>query len=105
TTASNILALGNGATSSSGSASSFVSGPMSKSGNADFIFPVGKGTKWRRCGVSSITAASTFTAEYFTNPYASTTPVNAPLTNVSLVEYWQCDRLGTGNANLSLYWE
>ncbi|MBL7917718.1 MAG: T9SS type A sorting domain-containing protein, partial [Bacteroidia bacterium] len=30
---------------------------------------------------------------------------NAPLTNVSLVEYWQCDRSGTGNANLSLYWE
>ncbi len=105
TSNTNILALSSTATSASGSAASFVSGPMSKSGNADFVFPVGKGNRWRRCGISNITAASTFTAEYFNTPYVSTTPVNAPLTNVSLVEYWQCDRTGTGNANLTLYWE
>ena len=41
-----------------------------------------------------------------TPAYTSTTPVNAPLNNVSLLEYWQVDRtIGAGNANLSLYWE
>lgn len=105
TSNTNILALSSTASSGSGLATSFVSGPMSKAGNTDFVFPVGKGNKWRRCAVSNITAVSTYTAEYFNTPFVSTTPVNAPLTNVSLVEYWQCDRSGTGAANLALYWE
>lgn len=106
TTTTNILALGSGATSSSGSAASFVSGPMSKVGSADFVFPVGKGTKWRRAAVTNISASTTFRAEYFNNAFTNSTTVNAPLTNVSLLEFWQVDRTaGTGNANLSLYWE
>jgi hypothetical protein len=106
TSATNILALATGATSTSGSASSFVSGPISKVGSTDFVFPTGKGTSWRRTSVTNITASSTFRAEYFNTPYTSTSPVNSPLTNVSLEEYWQVDRIvGTGNANLSLYWE
>jgi hypothetical protein len=105
TTATNILALGTGATSSSGSSSSFVSGPISKTGTANFVFPIGKGTSWRRAAVSNITASSTFTAEYFNSVYTNTSSVNSPMDNVSKVEYWQVDRSGTGNANLSLYWE
>ena len=106
TSATNILALGTSATSTSGSASSFVSGPISKVGTTNFVFPIGKGTKWRRASVTNITTSSTFTGEYFNAAYTSTTPVNAPLDNISTVEYWQVDRsVGTGNANLSLYWE
>ncbi|MBK6523313.1 MAG: DUF2341 domain-containing protein [Sphingobacteriaceae bacterium] len=104
-TATNILSLSNTAVSSSGLATSFVSGPMSKNGATDFVFPVGKGTKWRRCAVTNISASDTYTAEYFNSSYASTTPVNAPLNHVSVVEYWQVDRAGAGNANLTLYWE
>ena len=106
TTATNILALGTGATSTSGSATSFVSGPISKAGNTNFVFPTGKGTKWRRTAVTSISASSTYRAEYFGTAFTSTTPVNSPLNNVSSLEYWQVDRIaGTGNANVSLYWE
>ena len=106
TTATNILALGTGATSTSGSATSFVSGPISKAGNTNFVFPTGKGTKWRRTAVTSISASSTYRAEYFGTAFTSTTPVNSPLNNVSSLEYWQVDRtVGTGNANVSLYWE
>lgn len=107
TTSANILALGSGATSTGGSASSFVSGPMSKTGNTNFVFPVGKGSRWRRIGISSISVATaTFRAEYFDAAYTNTTPVSAPLNNVSTVEYWQLDRLSaSGNANVSLYWE
>lgn len=106
TSATNILSLGNNATSTSGSASSFISGPVSKSGTANFVFPVGKGSSWRRAAIAGVSSSSVFRAEYFNTAYTSTTPVNAPLNNVSQVEYWQVDRLsGTGNASLSLYWE
>jgi hypothetical protein len=103
---SNILALGTGATSTSGSASSFVSGPMSKAGNTNFVFPTGKGTRWRRAALANISSTSTFVAEYFNSAYTSTSPVNTPLNNISKIEYWQMNRsAGTGSANLSLYWE
>ncbi len=106
TSATNILALGTTATSAGGSSTSFVSGPMSKVGTADFIFPIGKGTIWRRASVTNLSASATFVGEYFNVAFTSTVPVNAPLNNVSSVEYWQIDRsAGTGNANLSLYWE
>lgn len=105
TSSGNILALGTGATSTSGSASSFVSGPMSKTGTADFVFSIGKGTRWRRAAVTNLSASATFTAEYFNTAYTNTSSVNAPLNNVSQLEYWQIDRSGAGNANLSLYWE
>jgi len=101
----NILSLSTGATSSSGSATSFVSGPISKTGNTDFIFPTGKGTRWRRASVTNITASSTFVGEYFNTAFTSTTPVNSPLNNISTTEYWQVSRTGAGNANLSLHWE
>ncbi|WP_317897283.1 DUF2341 domain-containing protein [Aurantibacillus circumpalustris] len=106
TTATNILALGTGATSTSGSASSFISGPISKAGTANFVFPTGKGTKWRRAAVTNISASSTYRAEYFDAAFTNTAPVNSPLNNISKLEYWQIDRtVGTGNANVSLYWE
>ena len=106
TSTTNILALSTTATSSSGSSASFVSGPMSKDGVANFVFPVGKGNKWRRASTSNLTASATFRVEYFNAPYSNTTPVNSPLANVSLVEFWQIDRIsGAGNANVTLYWE
>ncbi len=106
TTNANILALGTSATSTSGSASSFISGPMTKAGSANFVFPIGKGTSWRRAALSSLSASATFKAEYFANRYVSTAPVNAPLTDVSTLEYWQVDLAsGSANAKLSLYWE
>lgn len=102
----NILALGNTATSTSGSATSFVSGPMTKSGTANFNFPVGKGTKWRRAAIKDITANTTFRAEYFNTPYVSVSPINLPLVGISTIEYWQVDRIvGSGNAKLGLFWE
>ncbi|MBL7933879.1 MAG: T9SS type A sorting domain-containing protein, partial [Bacteroidia bacterium] len=106
TTSTNILALETNATSTSGSASSYISGPMSKAGTAAFTFPVGKGGRWRRIGISAPSSSSTFRAEYFNTAYTNTSSVNAPITDVSKLEYWQLDRtVGTGNASVSLYWE
>lgn len=106
TDATNLLALGNSATSSSGSASSYVNGPMSKSGTSAMVFPVGKSGFWRRIGISAPSVASTFRAEYFYTVPTATANLTAPLNNISLLEYWQLDRLaGAGNASVSLYWE
>ncbi len=106
TTSTNILALGTSATSSPGSAVSYISGPMTKAGTAAFVFPVGKGGAWRRIAVSAPSSNSTFRAEYFNSAYTSTTPVTSPLTDISQIEYWQLDRLsGTGSSSVSLYWE
>jgi hypothetical protein len=106
TSATNILALGTSGTSTSGSATSFISGPMSKAGTTNFVFPIGKGSKWRRSAISNISASTTYRAEYFDAAFSNTAAVNAPLNNISQVEYWQIDRIvGAGNANISLYWE
>src|SRR5690606_31953931 len=85
TTSVNILALGANATSNIGSASSFVSGPMTKEWTAAFVFPVGKGNRWRRIRISAPSNSSNFRAEYFDAAYTNTTPVNSPLNNVSTV--------------------
>jgi len=106
TSSTNILALGTGATSTSGSSASYISGPISKAGSSNFVFPTGKGGLWRRAAVSNLSGVATFRAEYFNTPYTNSTSVNSPLTDVSRIEYWQIDRLtATGDANVSLYWE
>jgi len=106
TSAVNILALTSTATSTSGSTSSFVSGPMSKNGTTAFSFPVGKGTSWMRIDISAPTASSTFIAEYFNVPYVNITSVNLPLDNVSHFDYWQLNRtVGTGDVFVTLHWE
>ncbi len=106
TGSTNILAMENTATSSSGSANSYVHGPMTKTGTSAFVFPVGKNGVWRRLGISAPSASSTFRAEYFNSAYSNTSSVNSPLNNVSLLEHWQLDRLsGSGNSMVSLFWE
>ncbi|MBI2967506.1 MAG: T9SS type A sorting domain-containing protein [Bacteroidetes bacterium] len=110
TTTANLLTMNSGSFSSSGSASSYVSGPMSKAGTTAFVFPVGKGGNWRRIGISTPSASSTFRAEYFNSAYTNvTTMAAAPLPvllEVSANLYWLLDRTaGTGNCAVSLYWE
>jgi len=107
TSAANILALGASATSNEGSAASFVAGPIKKTGNTNFVFPIGKGTKWRRAGVSDITTVTTeLTAEYFDTPYSDTVTVHGGLVKPGSREYWDIDRTVTSDAvKIRLYWE
>jgi hypothetical protein len=107
TSSSNMLNLGASATSTSGSALAYVSGPMKKIGNTNFTFPTGKGGKWRRVGVSGITNATTeIVAEYFDTAYANTTSLHSSLDEVSDSEYWDVNRLVTADSiYLKFYWE
>ncbi len=109
----NVLTLGTAATTSGASNASFVDGPLSKLGNADFEFPVGDGTTWAPIAVENLTgdAATVFTAEYFETQYADTDNLrasdpNGDLNNVSIKEYWDLDNSGTASsADVTLYWK
>jgi len=107
TTSSDILTLTSTASATSGNAGSFVNGPMIKTGNTAFVFPVGKGTKWARVGISApATSTNQVTAEYFNTPYTNTTSITSPLTNVSTMEYWVVSESVTANSlKVTLYWE
>ena len=106
----NILTLIDNATSTSGVGGlnpSFVDGPMKKTGNDIFVFPVGDGIKWRRLAMTApATITSEFTAQYFDLAYVNTSSITPLLTNVSTIEYWTLNRAVTLDAvRVTLYWE
>ncbi|TGD83021.1 T9SS type A sorting domain-containing protein [Hymenobacter wooponensis] len=105
-TATNLLTILPTATSTPGSSTSFVNGPVQKIGNTAFIFPIGKDTFWARLGITApSTATASFTAEYFPTAYASA-EITSPLRTVSRVEYWNLNRTaGTDNVQVQLFWE
>lgn len=107
TSSTNLLTLNDNSTSTEGSASSFVNGPMKKIGDEAFVFPVGDGSVWARIGISAPTSPTTaFQAEYNAASYANTSSLAAPLTDVSRIEHWILDRTaGADNVVATLYWE
>lgn len=109
TDATNILTILDNATSTSGSAASFVDGPIKKTGNDVFVFPTGDGTKWARIGITApATATTEYTAEYFATGYGTYTLAAGPptLNNVSNKEYWTlAQAVTTEDVQVTLYWE
>ncbi len=94
-----LLTLSAAASVSGGSAAAHINGPMAKTGNTDFNFPVGDGVRYRPISVSAITggsAASVITASYILgNPrtaYGVTgTGPAMTIKDISLCEYWLLD--------------
>lgn len=104
----NYLTMNAGSTATSGSAASFVDGPMKKIGSTNFVFPLGDGTRWRRVAISSLSGSETFTAQYVNAAYSNTSTMKnetEPLTWVSTTEYWNLTRAGVVDAVVELYWE
>jgi type IX secretion system substrate protein len=96
---------------------SYVNGPLQRTGTGSFTFPVGKsGTGYVPAGIFT-TASQTFTAEYFKASaltVGSTYATGTNLKKVSTCDYWRLD-LGTtypsnvnsslpSGANVTLYW-
>lgn len=113
TTAANILTMIDNAVYTGGSVNSFISGPMRKIGDEDFIFPVGKGAIYAPVSLTGGSGAMNtdlFTAEYIRNNpqsvYGNVYEVLAPPNNidhVSFVEYWTIARdAGTANKFVTL---
>jgi len=109
TSTSNLIVVNSGAVATNYSSTSYVDGPIRKIGAQAFIFPTGKAGRYARIAIGVPTVSSTYTAEYFANPFSNTTSMaitpTPVLMNVSTMEYWQLDRTGTGNATVTLYWE
>ena len=90
TSTTNLLTLYAPATTTGGSATSFVNGPLARitTGPATTVFPVGKGPAYRPLTLTATAQASTttYTSEVL-NTSARTTSVDAPLTRVSNIRY------------------
>lgn len=105
-TPSGLVTLAAGATLSGGSLASHINGPMARTGNTAFTFPVGNGTLYRPIGFGSMTGgsgATVVTARYFlANPRtAYTTAGTGPaqtIKDISACEYWDLDD-GTDNVS------
>jgi hypothetical protein len=105
----NLLEIGDNVTVTGGNNSSFVSGPVRKTGNDAFTFPVGKSGRYAPISISAPSNTTHhFTAEYFAASPNSLFSVNskvATIATVSTAEYWILDRTnGTSNVNVTLSW-
>lgn len=117
TTATNLLTMNAGSTvaganygtrTSGGSDNSFVNGPLRKTGNTNFLFPVGKINAGHHfCGISSPASSSdSYTAEYKrASAMALGTVSVVGLHHVSNCEYWDISTTaGSPNVNVTLSW-
>ncbi|UPT68994.1 MAG: hypothetical protein M0D57_10405 [Sphingobacteriales bacterium JAD_PAG50586_3] len=106
TTGTNILNLADNATVSGASNSSYVQGPMKKTGNDAFTFPTGKNNYYRPIGIAAPTIAATvFTAEYLDANQTLGTTADTSIANLSDCEHWTLTRSGSSdNVNVTLSW-
>ncbi|MEO5570261.1 MAG: T9SS type A sorting domain-containing protein [Bacteroidia bacterium] len=94
--ATNLLTLDNNTTSTSGTSSSYIDGPIKKIGNQPFTFPVGNGGYFHPLTISSpVSATNDYTAQYFAaNPdvFYSVNSKDLSLNHLSTCEYWNLER-------------
>lgn len=110
TTTSNPLIIDNGISTVNGvSNSSFVNGPVKKTGNQAFTFPVGRNSVYRPISMSSPTSSTDqFMAEYQHIDPISIGNVNSldpGLNHVSRCEYWTLNRMnGASKVTVTISW-
>ncbi|MGD9487685.1 MAG: FlgD immunoglobulin-like domain containing protein [Calditrichaceae bacterium] len=110
TDGTNIITFETAATASAGSNNSHINGPAKKktASVAEFAFPIGNGTKWRRIAVTPASStAETYQAQFYnTNPQVAIgSTLGANVSVVSSVLYWNLTRTGSVNAKVRLFWE
>ncbi len=94
-----------GSSYTGGSDNSFVDGPMIKTGNTDFVFPVGDKGRIQQIAILDLSSSETFTAEYVRGTPPQNTNFTGNLTRVSSVEYWHLTpSSGSPQINMALYW-
>ncbi len=100
TNQTNLTAFQANAFASFASDESHVNGPATKRGVSSFIFPIGKGGKYRPSGIENVSDTTTFISEYFNFSHFDLTS-DETIHRVSEEEYWNLDRKsGSGNANV-----
>lgn len=107
TTSTNVLNFANGSSVVGASNTSYVQGPVKKTGNAPFTFPTGKAGQYRPIGIAAPTnVATVFTAEYKDTTQTFGTSADTGIANLSDCEYWALTRSGSSdNVNVTLSWD
>ena len=108
TTSPNLLTIGAAGTATAPTLTSFVNGPLAKTGTTAFTFPVGKaGEGYRTIAIGTPSGNATFRAEFFrSNPSVGT--LGGGITQISACEFWDLTRTGGGagiTARVTLSWE
>jgi hypothetical protein len=108
TTSTNYLNFASGSSVSGASSSSFVDGPVRKTGSTAFTFPTGDNAIYRPIAITApTTATDAFTAQFFKVPqsYGNSATFSSPLYTVSGCEFWILDRTtGTSAVSVTLGW-
>lgn len=102
----NSIELVDNATTNGGNNLSFVNGPLKKTGNDPFFFPIGKNNLFAGLTITApSTVASQYTAEYFDQAYSTLTPVVSPLSAVSPTGYWNLTKtVPSDQVQVELHW-
>ncbi|UPT68649.1 MAG: hypothetical protein M0D57_08520 [Sphingobacteriales bacterium JAD_PAG50586_3] len=105
-TSTNLLTFADNATVSGASNSSYVEGPVAKTGNDIFTFPIGKSGTYRPLGISAPASTATiFTADYIPSVQTAGSSADTSVTNLSTCEHWLLSRSGSSsNVNVTLSW-
>lgn len=95
-----------GSSASGFSNTSHVNGPVRKTGNSAFTFPVGNNGIYRGISISAPgNATDHFTAQYFKAGQSYGTTLDPSFATLSSCEYWILDRTnGTSNVTVTLSW-
>lgn len=114
TTATNLLTMVAGSSYTGGTGNNnYVQGPVSKIGNTDFTFPLGRtAAGWggnaaiRISGFVGGAATDEFRAEYRRGNANSLGPITAPfIDHVSRCDYWVLDLIaGTPTVDITAFW-
>jgi len=104
--ATNYLNFIAGSSASGFSNTSHVDGPVRKTGNSAFTFPVGNNGIYRGISISAPgNATDHFTAQYFKAGQSYGTTIDPSFAALSSCEYWVLDRTnGTSNVAVTLSW-
>ncbi|MBT1704882.1 hypothetical protein [Chryseosolibacter indicus] len=109
--ANNKITLGSSSTITGGSATSFISGPVTKGMNAltSQTYPLGSVTAnyYRPASISNTSAPDTWTLEYFpvtpkSGGYDNLSMNTSNILTVSDYEYWIIERIGTTTGGVTL---
>lgn len=108
TDAVNFLNFADNATATGANDASYVDGPVRKTGNDAFDFPVGDNGFYRPISISAPTTTThAFTAQYFNQNHLLGSPAvwDPSFWTVSGCEYWTLDRnVGASNVFVTLSW-
>lgn len=108
TSDSSMIVLGHAGKADSGSAESFVCGPMAKTGPSDFLFPVGKDSTWAGVKISNLLSSNppTVIAEYFNSEPPGRNFKDSSLNSgiLSKKEYWRLRTDSGVSAQVTLFW-